>query len=162
MPLLSGKSQDVISKNIATEIRAGKDKKQAAAIAYSKARGDAGETEGEQKSEDNRMSTIESRLSKLEMLCDAVVTLAKDGRRLTERCDAVARRRADDWSEEARKAAVEARKGGSANTTKSEAEKKIQGAKKETLMHALKHPSTNPKIRKMIEKELDDRANRGS
>ena len=35
MPLLPGKSKKVISKNIATEIRAGKPPKQAAAIAYS-------------------------------------------------------------------------------------------------------------------------------
>ena len=41
MPLASGKSQATISKNIATEVRAGKPVKQAAAIAYSKARGDA-------------------------------------------------------------------------------------------------------------------------
>jgi len=38
MPLKSGKSQSTISKNIATEIEHGKDPKQAAAIAYSKAR----------------------------------------------------------------------------------------------------------------------------
>lgn len=42
MPLESGSSKAVISRNIATEIRAGKDPKQAAAIAYSKAgKGDA-------------------------------------------------------------------------------------------------------------------------
>jgi len=41
MPLVSGSSQATISKNIATEINAGKSSKQAAAIAYSKARGDA-------------------------------------------------------------------------------------------------------------------------
>lgn len=41
MPLESGSSQATISKNIATEIKAGRDPKQAAAIAYSKARGDA-------------------------------------------------------------------------------------------------------------------------
>ena len=41
MPLEKGSSQETISKNIATEIRAGKPPKQAAAIAYSVARGDA-------------------------------------------------------------------------------------------------------------------------
>jgi len=38
MPLKEGHSQETISKNIGTEIDAGKDPKQAAAIAYSKAR----------------------------------------------------------------------------------------------------------------------------
>lgn len=38
MPLKKGKSKKTISKNIETEIRAGKDPKQAAAIAYSVAR----------------------------------------------------------------------------------------------------------------------------
>jgi len=37
MPLKSGKSKAVISKNISTEIRAGKPKAQAVAIAMSKA-----------------------------------------------------------------------------------------------------------------------------
>lgn len=40
MPLLEGSSKETISKNIATEVRANKDPKQAAAIAYSKARQD--------------------------------------------------------------------------------------------------------------------------
>jgi hypothetical protein len=38
MPLKSGKSKKTISENIATEIRAGRPKDQAAAIAYSKAK----------------------------------------------------------------------------------------------------------------------------
>lgn len=37
MPLKNGKSKKVVGKNIATEIKAGKPKKQAIAIAFSKA-----------------------------------------------------------------------------------------------------------------------------
>jgi len=37
MPLAKGKSKKVISKNIATEMRAGRPQKQAIAIAFSKA-----------------------------------------------------------------------------------------------------------------------------
>jgi hypothetical protein len=37
MPLKPGRDKKTISENIATEIRAGKDPKQAAAIAYDKA-----------------------------------------------------------------------------------------------------------------------------
>ena len=42
MPLKEGHSQKTISKNIGTEINAGKDPKQAAAIAYSVARKNVG------------------------------------------------------------------------------------------------------------------------
>lgn len=41
MPLEPGSSKATISKNVATEINAGKKPKQAEAIAFSKARGDA-------------------------------------------------------------------------------------------------------------------------
>jgi len=44
MPLEKGSSQKVISENIATEIRAGKDPKRAAAIAYSEAGKDSAST----------------------------------------------------------------------------------------------------------------------
>ncbi len=37
MPLKKGKSKKVMNENIATEIRAGKDPKQAVAISYAKA-----------------------------------------------------------------------------------------------------------------------------
>ena len=45
MPLKEGSSQETISSNIKTEIEAGKDPKQAAAIGYSKARADGGSRE---------------------------------------------------------------------------------------------------------------------
>lgn len=51
------------------------------------------ETEGEQQSEDSRMSTIEKRLSKLEAIGDAMTCLAEDGRRLTQRMDAIVARK---------------------------------------------------------------------
>ena len=80
MPLESGKSQATISKNIATERRAhpSMDPKQAAAIAYSKARGDA--------------------MGKLDKIADAVATLAEDGRRLKDRVDSAGKRRMDSSS----------------------------------------------------------------
>ena len=82
---------------------------------------------------------------------------------LSGRFDAFCAGRRDDRSPEAREAAAEARRkgGGGANTTKSAAMEKIQGASHESLMHAFKHPNTDPKIKKMIERELDDRANVG-
>jgi hypothetical protein len=71
MPLESGKSQATISKNIATERRAhpSMDPKQAAAIAYSKARGDA--------------------MGKLDKVADAVASLV-------DRIDSMGKRRAGD------------------------------------------------------------------
>lgn len=63
MPLLSSSDRETISKNIATERRAGKPEKQAVAIAMSK----AGKSYKD--------------------VADAVAKLAEDGRRLTERCD---------------------------------------------------------------------------
>lgn len=53
---------------------------------------------------------------------------------------------------------------GSAQTkiTKAAATEKVQAASKESLHKALNNPNTDPKIKKLIEKELDDRANRGS
>lgn len=46
--------------------------------------------------------------------------------------------------------------------SKSEAKSKIQGASKEALMKAYNSKDTDPAVRKMVEAELDDRANRGS
>lgn len=77
MPLKSGSSQETISSNIATERRAhpSMDPKQAAAIAYSKARNDMG--------------------TKIDAVMDAVATLAEDGRRLRGRVDSLEKRRSD-------------------------------------------------------------------
>lgn len=52
--------------------------------------------------------------------------------------------------------------GGDANTTKQAAILKIQDASKERLLAALNHPNTDPAVKKLIERELDDRADRGS
>ena len=52
MPLVKSTSKKAVSKNIATEIRAGKDPKQAAAIAYSvqrKAKSTASKAKGKKK-----------------------------------------------------------------------------------------------------------------
>lgn len=49
-----------------------------------------------------------------------------------------------------------------ANTTKQTAIQKIQAATKDRLFVALRHPDTDPAVRKLIERELDDRADRGS
>ncbi len=58
MPLQSGSSQATISKNIATEVRAGHPVKQAAAIAYSKARGDGAWEDGHRLQADADPSAI--------------------------------------------------------------------------------------------------------
>lgn len=79
MPLESGSSQAAISRNIATERHAGKPEKQAIAIAMSKAG----------KSRSDSGDAVEAmRRNKLDAIVDAVAMLSKDGRRLTERCDA--------------------------------------------------------------------------
>ncbi len=63
MPLREGSSKEVISANIATEIKAGKDPKQAAAIAYNKAG----------KSNDDDLS---SRVDKLEAILRKLMEMA--------------------------------------------------------------------------------------
>lgn len=65
MPLEPGSSQKVISENIATEIRHGKDPKQAAAIAYSNARGDT---------EQVQLTAPDERYYKPMMAFDAMIT----------------------------------------------------------------------------------------
>jgi hypothetical protein len=64
MPLKEGSSQETISSNIATEIRAGKSREQAAAIAYSKARGD-------------RMPCSPDKLKKLDAMLDSFLATRK-------------------------------------------------------------------------------------
>jgi hypothetical protein len=77
MPLKEGSSQETISQNIATEIRHGHPKEQAAAIAYNKARGD-----------------------ELDSLADAVSAMCDDIEKLNRRIDAYCARRADAFAEQ--------------------------------------------------------------
>jgi len=66
MPLESGASRKAFSHNVVTEIAAGKPQKQAVAIAYSKARGDADrENAARQAKEDDRFNKLESGVMKL-------------------------------------------------------------------------------------------------
>jgi hypothetical protein len=106
MPLKEGSSAETRSENITTEIRAGKDPKQAAAIAYAKARGD----------------TVPAGL---ETVIDAVCAMCDSVNKATARLDAYCDDRrviggvshgdvetitaVDEWSEEAREAAAKAR-----------------------------------------------------
>ena len=46
-------------------------------------------------------------------------------------------------------------------TKTQEVKAKIQAAPKAALVSAFNNPATDPKVRKLIERELDDRANRG-
>ena len=72
----------------------------------------------------------------------------------------------DDWSPEAREAAAKARAsgGGSSANAKtvshSEASAKVKGATSERLRAALNHPNTHPDVKKLINQELDSRADR--
>lgn len=83
MPLESGSSREVVSSNIATEVRSGKDPKQAAAIAYSKAREDA----------DHDHVTVGkgplSRVVSVGMMMDAVQVAADQVAELAKRIDAM-------------------------------------------------------------------------
>lgn len=167
MPLKEGSDRETISENIATEVRNGKDPKQAAAIAYSKARGD-------------EAGAVAALAADVASLADATVKLAarvdaycsrQDDHRVVGGVhlpapaigDALSDIRSDEWSEEAREAAAKARAGksGGGTVSKSEAEKKVQGASREQLHAALKNSKTDPKVRTMIEKELDYRAEHG-
>ena len=87
MPLQSGSSQETISANIATERRAhpSMDPKQAAAIAYSKARGDDALEERE-RDEDVRFAALDEKFD------DLIAAVAKTGGRvgaLASRMDAL-------------------------------------------------------------------------
>ena len=77
MPLQSESSQATISKNIATEINAGKDPKQAAEIAYSKAGKD-------------KMDAAKALCDSLRERVDATTPDVADLRRRAEKCQSAA------------------------------------------------------------------------
>jgi hypothetical protein len=76
-----------------------------------------------------------------------------------KKLDSVAKK--DEWSEEAREAAAKARRGEGGSSAKEHATKVIQSKTGHQLEAALKSSSLDPKVRKMIEGELNDRGNRG-
>lgn len=83
MPLQSGSSRETISANIATEIRAGKDPKQAAAIAYSKARGDSSpEMEAFFARQAAKRHEAEAGQARCQVLIDRATSLMKQAKKL--------------------------------------------------------------------------------
>lgn len=83
MPLESGSSRGVISSNIATEVRAGRDPKQAAAIAYAKSREDA---------DHDHVAVGKGPLSRVVsvgMMMDAVKCMADQVEELAKRVDSM-------------------------------------------------------------------------
>ena len=102
-------------------------------------------------------------------LQDSMIGIERAAKRMDaavrDDAEALTNIRCDEWSEEAREAALKARQAGASHATKTvsvkEAGDKIRNASAEKLHAALKHQNTDPKVKKMIEKELDDRANRG-
>ena len=51
--------------------------------------------------------------------------------------------------------------GGTKTVSSNEASAKIRAAPTNRLHEVLKHPNTDLKVKKLVEKELDERANRG-
>lgn len=74
MPLIKGKSDEARSENIATEIKAGKDPKQAAAIAYSVQRKSGGKDSkhGKDKAKDSKMAKDTARAGHFLQAVDAI------------------------------------------------------------------------------------------
>jgi len=70
----------------------------------------------------------------------------------------------DEWSDEAREAAARARASGShaspqqtKTVSSQQASEKVRMAPTEKLHAALKHPNTDPQVKKLIERELANR-----
>jgi hypothetical protein len=51
--------------------------------------------------------------------------------------------------------------GGEKTVSSNEASARIKAVTTNRLHEVLKHPNTDPKVKKLVEKELDERANRG-
>ena len=93
MPLEKGSLKETIGNNIAELRRAGHPEDQAVAIAMKEAgKSRSDETQGEQQSEDARMSSIEGRLQGIERAADEMRQRADS---LVRRADAMCDRRMD-------------------------------------------------------------------
>lgn len=205
MPLEKGAKpgSEGFSRNVATEVKAGKPTKQAVAIAYREARNDmssrrfkdltdlldeffreeAEEPEHKKDNAENGSASLidavqpsplagsaEGRAEKMtktdgEMLMDALDSLRG-------RVEVAAASKKDGFEENKHPRDENGKFGSGGGSSSGNSEKtktsasalkdKLSGMSKDKLHASLKNPNVDPAIKKYIEKELDDRANRGA
>lgn len=160
MPLDPGKSKAAFSRNVATEVRAGKPEKQAVAIAYREA-GEKNDMAKEDFAEIKRLLT--------EFFSEE----AKEPEHVSKKDSAEARMdaimaKADSFKESDHPRANDGKfgSGGSSSSEKTKTsvtalKGKLEGMSNDKLHASLKNPNVDPAIKKHIERELDDRASSG-